>query len=79
MDSNNHTLLEQLIAYGKQLDRNSSNTITNERFLIAVIDLVNHQTNIPVSEDEYRQLADLLSKIFPDVKRILLTFLFVIG
>ena len=36
MDSNNHTLLEQLIAYGKQLDRNSSNTITNERFLIAI-------------------------------------------
>lgn len=69
MDSNNHTLLEQLIAYGKQLDRNSSNTITNERFLIAVIDLVNHQTNIPVSEDEYRQLADLLSKIFPDVNQ----------
>ena len=69
MESKDANLLERLIEYGKQLDQSSSGTITIERFMIAVIDLVTKKSDIKVDDDDLRMFNDLLAKVFPDADR----------
>ena len=69
MEPNNISLLDRLIDYGKRLDHNESGTITVERFMIAVIDLVTQKSDIPVSEEDTRQFRELLSGVLPDAEQ----------
>ena len=66
MESRNSNLLDQLIEYGKQLDKSPSGSITVERFMIAVIDLVTGKSSIVVEDEVRRQFNEYLSKVFPD-------------
>ena len=69
MEPTNISLLDRLIDYGKQLDQSASGTITIERFMIAVIDLVTKKTDIAVSEEDFRLFSEYLSTVFPDADR----------
>ena len=62
----NSELLEKIIEYAKEYGGNGTSTLTAERYLLSVIDVVSGTTSIEVSDEDKAKLHEVLVKSFPE-------------
>ena len=65
-DMKNSDLLEKIIEYAKAYGGNGTSTLTAERYLISIIDVVSGTASIKVSDEDKRKLSAVLSNSFPE-------------
>ena len=66
MEIKNSELLENIIEYAKAYGGKGGSTLTAERYLISVIDVVSGTTSIEVDDDAKNKLMKMLINVFPD-------------
>ena len=65
-DMKNSELLEKIIEYAKSYGGNGTSTLTAERYLISVIDVVSGMTSIEINDEDKASLLTMLINSFPE-------------
>ena len=66
MDTQNNMLMNDLVAYAKNFDKTKNSAISVDRFIVAVIDTVNKESGIVMSEADEMYFRKILDQIFND-------------